>query len=157
MYEKNSYIYIYICMCVCYCPTLREVFPNYDMVMFQPRKFTTLDLVSFTYCYIDYLLNTPDHLLLLSDVRPRGGGSPILTRLPSHWCPSYHLTGSSDHRGVTHTRPRIPKNLHPPPLTCHFQILTPPPPPPTLPRPRHNCRIPAVAAPKELYWKKWLD
>ena len=42
------YIYIYMCVCVCVCywPPVREVCPNYDAVMFQPRTVTPPQLGS---------------------------------------------------------------------------------------------------------------
>ena len=86
-----------MCVCVCYCPPVFEVYPNYDEVIFQPRKLNTPDIDSITYCYIAYLLNLPHPLLLPSVVCP-GGGSQLLTRFPSHQCPSCCLTVSPAHR-----------------------------------------------------------
>ena len=59
------------CVCVCvYWPSVREVCPNYEVVVFQPLTLTTPDLASVAYCYIAYLLNPPHPLFLPSDVHP---------------------------------------------------------------------------------------
>ena len=63
-------IVIIICCCCCYWPTFREVCPNYEVVVFQPRTLTTPDLSSVAYCYVAHLLNPPHTLLLQSDVPP---------------------------------------------------------------------------------------
>ena len=57
-----------VCVCVCYWPLVHEVFPNYEVVMFQPWTLTTPYLGSVTCCYIAYLLIPPLPLLLLPDV-----------------------------------------------------------------------------------------
>ena len=56
------------CVCVCYWPQVCEVCPKYEVVMLQPRTFTTPYLGYITYCYISYWLNPPHHIFLPSDV-----------------------------------------------------------------------------------------
>ena len=65
-------------VCICYWPPVREVCQNYEVVIFQTRKFTTLDLVSVAYFFIAYSLNPPHPLFLPSDICPGGA---------SHCCP----------------------------------------------------------------------
>ena len=62
-------VWYHCCVCVCYWPPVHEVCPNYEVVVFQPWKLTTLDLGSVAYCYIAYLLNPPHLLFLTSYVR----------------------------------------------------------------------------------------
>ena len=50
--------------CVCYWPQVREVFPNDEVVMFQPQTLTTMYLGSVAYCYIAYLLKPPHSIFL---------------------------------------------------------------------------------------------
>ena len=58
------------CCCCCYRPPVREVCPNYKVVVFQPQKLTIPDLGSVTYYYVAYLLDPPHPLLLPSAVLP---------------------------------------------------------------------------------------
>ena len=59
-----------VCVCVCYWPPVREIFPNHEVMIFQPRTLTTPDLGSVAYCYIAYLLNPSHPLFLPYDVCP---------------------------------------------------------------------------------------
>ena len=56
--------------CCCYWPPVREVCTNDEVVDFQSRTLTTMELGSITYCYVAYLLYPSYPLLLLSDVPP---------------------------------------------------------------------------------------
>ena len=68
--------------CVCYWPPICVVFLNHEVVVFQPRIVTTLDLGSFAYCCVAYLCiqPTPSSCHLMSLL----GGNPLLTCLPIH-------------------------------------------------------------------------
>ena len=66
---------------MCYWPPVREVCPNYEAVMFQPWTLTTPDLGYIVYCYIAYLLNPPQPILLPSDVRPLNHGKPLTVHI----------------------------------------------------------------------------
>ena len=54
------------------CPPVREVCPNYEVVMFQPQTGTPPDLCSVDNCYIAILLNTPIPSLPAARFPPRG-------------------------------------------------------------------------------------
>ena len=60
----------FCCFCCWYWPLVREVFPKYEVVKFQPRTLTNPYPGSVAYCYVSYLLDPPHPLLLLFDVLP---------------------------------------------------------------------------------------
>ena len=130
---------------VCYWTPVHEVYPNYELLMFQPRTSTNPDLGSVAYCYIAYLFNRPYPLLQPSDVCLRGG-IPLLPRLPRHGRLSCCRTGSSTHPGINRLCPSIPKQFTRLSPTRRFHIPTPSP----LPFPRHAFRITLAISPSLL-------
>ena len=89
---------------------VREVCPNYEVVMFQPWTETPLDLVSVDNCYIAILLNSC--LPSLAATRfPPGGGYPLTPRSSLPFPPSRLHTWSFYHLSVICLQPRIPRNI----------------------------------------------
>ena len=99
IYQCNMYIYykyapngtnrVVLSCCFCYWPPVCEVCPNYEVVEFQPRTFTTPYLGSVAYFYVAYLLKPPHLLLLPSNVLPPQMSSSALVphgiiRPPGH-------------------------------------------------------------------------
>ena len=97
-----------VCVCVCYWPPFHEVFPNYQVVMFQPRALTTPDLDSVAYFYMAYLLNPPHPLFLPSNFRQGE---------EAHSCPTTPAINLSPH-GII-----LPPRRHPSP-SQHTKILS---------------------------------
>ena len=79
-------------LCVCYWPLVREIFPNYEVVVFQPWALTTTDLGSVYYCYIANI-EPPLPLLPPPDVLP-GGAALSCPDTPST---DIRLVSAQDH------------------------------------------------------------
>ena len=127
----------YFCCCCCYWPPIREVCPNYELVEFQPRTFTTPYLGSVAYCYVAYLLYPPYPLLPPSHVPP-----------PPPFYFDASTIGSSTHLGVPRLCPRIHKKPSPPllsPSLLETDSPSPPSPPPFL---SDSCRCRSLTAAK---------
>ena len=94
------------------CPPVREVFPNYEVVMFQPRTGTPTDLGSITNFYRAILL-IPVPPFSVCHPMSAQGGYPLMP-LPSLPLQPFCLhTGSFTHLVVTFLRPRIPRPISP--------------------------------------------
>ena len=95
------------------CPPVREVCPNYEVVMFQSRIGTPLDLGSLDNFYVDILVITDPNFSNRNLMCARGG---YLLMPPSTlpYRPSCLQTGSFAHPGVTCLCPSIPQ----PVATC---------------------------------------
>ena len=125
-------------MCVSYWSSVCQVYPNHEVVMFQPLKLTTLKPTICRLFFYSLLLNPPWPLLLPSNVLT--GGISLLSLLPIHQLTPCCCTIWSAHTVITRIRPiiaRTPFLL----LTRQFHCPTSLP----LPVPCHACRI-AVAA-----------
>ena len=102
-------------MLLFFTPLVREVCPNCEVVMFQPRTGTSPDLGSVAYFYVLYFLVPP--FFSFTTQYPHKG--------ETHSWPSVHTiygrlvcprTGSSAHQGVSYICPSMPKI---PFLPCH--------------------------------------
>ena len=116
------------------CPPVCGVFPNYKVVMFQPRTGTSIYLGFITNGYIAMLLCTSPPFLPATRCPPGGlpAPAPSLPRLPAVF---------SLHRIIF--PPRC--NLYPSQNTDILSSLNQIPLPPLLPHPLHACQITAAA------------
>ena len=131
----HIFAFRFCCCCCCYWPPVLEVCPDYEVVEVQHWILTTLDLWSFDYCYVAYLLDLPHSHLLPSNVP---------TPQPSSFTAS--TTGSSAQLGFPRLCPSISKKPLPPFSHHYYPRLNPPP----LPRTRHSCCIPVATTPSML-------
>ena len=139
--------------------TVREVYKNHEVVMFQPWTGNSPDLGNVAYWYVAILLITTPPFLSTAQCPPEGEThswplSLSITTRPgtthdhptTQVSPVYfleyqyhhvpHLTGSSAHLSVSHLNWPLPT---PTTLRCLIQVH------PTVPCPHHAFRIPVVA------------
>ena len=110
-------------------PTIREVCPNYKVMMFQPQIGTSPDLWSVSNCYVSMLLSPDCHFWPLPNVRPEGKPAPAPSLSPLSTVLSPHRIICAPGRPLSlshHTK--IPLSV----------IQTPLPPPIPLPLPRFS-------------------
>ena len=109
-----------------YWPPVREVCPNYEVVMFQPRTGTPPDLGSVANCYVAIILIPAPPFFALQPMSAWGGY--LLMLLPSlPFQPSCLHTGSFTDLGITCFRPRIPRPVAPCIRLCYlsaYPVLT---------------------------------
>ena len=67
---------VHVCVCVCYRPPVREVCPNHEVVMFQPRTVTTPKPRLFLLLLYSLLMNLTRPLLMPSDFLPGRNTTP---------------------------------------------------------------------------------
>ena len=122
-------------------PSFREVYPNCDVVMFQPWKGTPPGLGSIANCYVAILLIPAPPFSALHPMSAWGGGY-LLVPLPFLPCqPSCLHTVSFFHPGVTCLRNRMPMTIYP---FIRLRYLTASPAlvrPNKFPMPRPLCRL----------------
>ena len=114
---------------------VREMYPNYDVAMFQPQTGTPPDLGSAANCYI---------AILLKPARPFFACHPMTVQegLPAHYPPlSPFLTIVSPNRIIHPPEHHLYLSQYTKAHSSLHQTLLPP----CIPRPRHACRIPNSA------------
>ena len=112
-------------------PQVHEVCPNYEVVMLQPQKGTSLDLGYVANCYVALLLIPAPLFCLSPDVCP--GGQPALA--PSIFT---YPTVLYPHSIILPSGSLLSPYRHTNILCYMIQIQLPPP----VPRPFHACHIP---------------
>ena len=91
-----------VCVCVCYWTRVYDIFPNYEVVVYHLHTLTTPDIIPVNYCFIGFLLNPPNPLLLPSDFRQGKTGHSYIFSLAIDMSPHriIHPTGSHPYPSV---------------------------------------------------------
>ena len=99
--------------CCCFSgPQVHEVFPDYEVVMLQPRTGTPTDLSSAANCYVAILIIPTLPFSARHPLSARG----VYTLMPLPSLPFqllYLQIGSFYHPGFTYLCPRIPRTIAP--------------------------------------------
>ena len=112
------------CVGVCYWPSVCEVFPNYEVVVYHLQTLTAPDLGYVTYFYIGFLLNPPNPIFLPSDVRQGKAGHSCIAAVAIDVSPNgiIHPTGLHPYPSL-HTQKAM--SAFPSPVIIRVRFLLP--------------------------------